>query len=62
MIQFDRDWYQAQGMTFPLWRTDKKYSRSQTIQDCKKCGDTSFELLIDGKPQGKCCRCGEKFQ
>jgi len=61
-MQFDKQWYQEQGITFPLWRTNKKYSRSQTINDCKKCGDTAFELLVDGIPQGQCCRCGVKFE
>jgi len=61
-MEFDREWYQEHKLIFPLWRTDKKYSRSQTIHYCEKCGDTSFGLLIDKKPQGKCCRCGEKFQ
>jgi len=61
-MQFDKEWYQEHNVVFPLWRTDKKYSRSQTVHDCKTCGDTAFELLMDGKPQGICCRCGDKFQ
>jgi len=60
-MEFDREWYKQKGLTFPFWRSDKKYSRSQTVRDCKKCGDTAFELLLDKIPQGKCCRCGEKF-
>jgi len=40
---------------------DPKYSRGQVVRDCKKCGDTSFELLENKKKTGKCCRCGEKY-
>jgi len=36
-------------------------SRSQQISFCTKCGDTSFELLDNGEPTGKCCRCGVKY-
>lgn len=45
----------------PFYTTDSKYSRSQTVQVCKKCKDTSFELLENKKETGKCCRCGEKY-
>jgi len=45
-----------------LWMTDKKFGHTGSVHACKKCGDTAFELTIDSKPQGKCCRCGEKFK
>jgi len=46
----------------PFYTTNlSKYARSQEIFGCNKCGDTSFELLENGKPTGRCCRCGEKF-
>jgi len=57
----DRQWYKEHNLIYPLWKTDTKYSRSQNVQYCKKCKDTAFELLLDKKPQGNCCRCGEKF-
>jgi len=38
-----------------------KYSRGTNVTFCKRCGDTSFELLEAGKKTGKCCRCGEKY-
>jgi len=38
-----------------------KYSRSQVVRFCSKCGDTSFEMLEAGKLSGKCCRCGAKY-
>jgi len=45
----------------PHYTIKDSYSRSQEIFFCDKCGDTSFELLDDGKKTGKCCRCGVKF-
>jgi len=57
----DEQWYKDHKLIYPVWKTDPKYSRSQNVQACKKCGDTAFELLLDKIPQGKCCRCGEKF-
>ncbi len=44
-----------------FYKTDVKYSRSQELFFCNKCGDTSFELLEWSKPTNKCCRCGNKF-
>jgi len=47
----------------PYWTKDtSKYTRSQEIFGCNKCGDTSFELIEDDHPTGRCCRCGEKFK
>jgi len=45
----------------PFYTTNPLYSRSQEIFFCSNCGDTSFELLNDGKQTGKCCRCGVKY-
>lgn len=46
----------------PFYYTDKKYSRGQSVEACKNCDDTSFELFEKGEPTGKCCRCGEDFK
>jgi len=43
------------------YTTNKKYSRSQIVRKCKKCKDTSFEMLANKKLTNKCCRCGELF-
>lgn len=48
-------------MSSPFHLTNKKYSRSQVLRKCKKCNDTSFELLENKKLTGRCCRCGEKY-
>jgi len=44
-----------------FYTTNPKFSRSPVVRFCKKCGDTSFEMLDGGKLTNKCCRCGEKF-
>lgn len=44
-----------------FWKSKEVYSRGQIIKYCKKCKDTSFELLENKKPTGRCCRCGSKF-
>jgi len=45
----------------PFYELHKKYSRGQKVTFCKKCGDTSFELLEDKKPTKRCCRCGDAY-
>lgn len=47
----------------PFWKTDSKYSltRDKPIRFCKKCNDTSYELLLNEKLTNKCSRCGERF-
>jgi len=45
----------------PFYVSNPKYTRSQELFFCNKCGDTSFELLDYGKHTGKCCRCGVKY-
>lgn len=48
-------------ITNAVWKSDSKYSRSNYVKQCDKCKDTAFELLIDNKKTGRCCRCGDKF-
>lgn len=53
---------QAKIVGHTFYSTNPKYARSQVVIFCKKCGDTSFEMLDTGKLTGKCCRCGGKFK
>ena len=55
------DEYKKAGMKPPIYLSDKKYWKNQKITECKKCKDTSFELLENMKPTGRCCRCGVKY-
>jgi len=46
----------------PFYTTHVSMSRSQIIKQCSKCRDTSFEMLEDGEPTNRCCRCGEHYK
>lgn len=53
--------YKDANMKLPFYLTDEKYWKSNKITECKKCKDTSFELIENKKNTGKCCRCGLKY-
>lgn len=60
-IQYDKKKQAVARKSPPFYTTNSIYSRSQQIFFCNNCGDTSFELLDNGKQTGKCCRCGGKY-
>jgi len=45
----------------PYYTTQAACERSTVVGYCKKCNDTSFEMLVANRMSGKCCRCGEKY-
>jgi len=53
------DDYKKANKKAPFHLSSDRYGRGQKILNCKKCKDTAFELLDQGKETGKCCRCGE---
>ena len=54
--------YKKAGMEPPFYLKNKNHTRGQVVTFCKKCKDTSFELLEKKRSTGKCCRCGEKYK